>query len=134
MSTAANITVKKNDGTTDVIYGVLEGRSGDNPARWKAPALGATPVTQPEFRVNSKVMTGRDASKKKVIATFHYPYSVVNTTTGVTSVVSHEMFRVEFTGDEQIPQAVRDEACSQGMNLLASAAFKTMLKELAAAT
>lgn len=134
MSTAANIVVKKNDNTTDVTYAVLEGRSGDNPGRWKAPALGATPVTQPELRVNSKIMSGRDASKKKVIATFHYPYSVVNTTTGVTSVITHELFRLEYTGDEQIPQAVRDEAASQGMNLLASPAFKTMLKELAAAT
>lgn len=134
MSTAANITVKKNDGTTDVTYGVLEGRSGDNPARWKAPALGATPVTQPELRVASKVMSGRDATKKKVIATFHLPYSVVNSTTGVTSVQSYEVFRLEYTGDEQIPQAIRDEAVSQGMNLLASAPFKTMLKELAAAT
>lgn len=134
MSTAVNITVKKNDGTTDVTYTVLEGRSGDNPARWKAPALGATPVTQPELRVASKVMSGRDASKKKVIATFHFPYSIVNSTTGVTSVQSHEAFRVEYTGDEQIPQAIRNEAASQGMNLLASAEFKTMLKELAAAT
>lgn len=134
MSTAVNIIVKKNDGTTDVTYTVLEGRSGDNPARWKAPALGATPVTQPELRVASKVMSGRDTTKKKVIATFHFPYSIVNSTTGVTSVQSYEVFRMEYTGDEQIPQAIRNEAASQGMNLLASTEFKTMLKELAAAT
>lgn len=134
MSTAVNIIVKKNDDTTDVTYTVLEGRSGDNPARWKAPALGATPVTQPELRVASKVMFGRDTTKKKVIATFHFPYSIVNSTTGVTSVQSYEVFRMEYTGDEQIPQAIRNEAASQGMNLLASTEFKTMLKELAAAT
>lgn len=131
MSTAANITVKKNDGTTDVIYGVLEGRSGDNPARWMAPALGATPATQPELRVGSRQVNGTE--KGKVIATFMYPYSVVNTTTGVTSIQSKEMLRLEYTGDREIPQAVRDEAVSQGMNLLASASFKTQLKELAAA-
>lgn len=132
MSTIANITVKKNDGTTDVVYTALEGRSGDNPARWKAPALGATPVTQPEFRVGSRMMPGSD--KGKVIATFAYPYSVVNSTTGVTSVESRELFRLEYTGDNSIPASVRDEGVSQGMNLLASAAFKIMLKELAAAT
>jgi len=131
MSTAASITVKKNDGTTDVIYCVLEGRSGDNPAVWKAPALGATAATQPELRVGSK---SGNTDIKKVIATFMYPYSVVNSTTGVTSVVKREMFRLEWTGSSEIPQSVRVEACSQGMNLLASAAFKTMLKELAAAT
>lgn len=132
MSTIANITVKKNDGTTDVVFGALEGRSGENPARWKAPPLGATGVTQPELRVGQKSMNGSD--KSKVIATFFYPYSVVNSTTGVTSIQSREMFRFEYTGDMAIPQSVRDEAVSQGVNLLASAAFKTMLKELAAAT
>lgn len=132
MSTISNITVKKNDGTTDVIYTAIEGKSGDNPARWKAPALGATPVTQPELRVGSKVVP--NSGKGKVIATFALPYSVVNSTTGVTSVVSKELFRLEYTGDNEIPSAVRDEGVSQGMNLLASASFKTMLKELSAAT
>lgn len=132
MSTIANITVKKNDGTTDVVYTALEGRSGDNPARYKAPALGATPMTQPEFRVSSKVVKGTE--KGKVIATFMYPYSVVNSTTGVTSIEEREMMRLDYTGDFSIPQTVRDEAVSQGMNLLTSAAFKTQLKELSAAT
>lgn len=127
-----NITVKKNDGTTDVIYTAIEGRSGDNPARWKAPALGATPVTQPELRVGSRLVPG--SGKGKVIATFMYPYSVVDSTTGVTTVRSKELFRLEFTGDMEIPQAVRDEGVSQGMNLLGSAHFKQQLKELSAST
>lgn len=132
MSTAASITVKKNDGTTDIVYGVLEGRSGDNPARWKAPALGATAATQPELRVSQKVVPG--TNKVKIIATFALPYSVVNTTTGVTSIEEREISRFEYTGSADIPQATRDEAVSQNVNLLASTAFKTMLKELAAAT
>lgn len=132
MSTAVSITVKKNDGLTDVIYGVLEGRSGDNPARWKAPSLGSTSVTQPEFRVSQKTPNGLD--KGKVIATFSFPYHVVNTTTGVTTIQSRELFRLEYTGDHSIPQAIRDEGVSQGMNLLATAAFKLMLKELSAGT
>lgn len=131
MSTAASITVKKADGSTDIIFGVLEGRSGDNPAKWKAPALGATPVTQPELRVHSREVAGTD--KAKVIATFVYPYHVVNSTTGVTTVVDREMFRLEYTGSNAIPSATRAEGVHQGMNLLSSAAFKTMLLELAAA-
>lgn len=132
MSTIANITVKKNDGTTDVIYTAMEGRSGDNPARWKAPALGATPLTQPELRIGQKSVNGSD--KGKVIATFVYPFHVVNSTTGVTTIEDRELFRLEYTGSNAIPQATRDEAVSQGMNLLGSSAVKTMLKELAAAT
>lgn len=130
MSTAASITVKKNDGTTDVIYGLLNGRSGDNPARWQAPALGATAATKPELRVMQKTVGGQP-DKAKLIGTFMYPYSVVNTTTGVTSVVNREMGKFEYTGDTTIPQAARDEAASQFCNLV-YAAFKEWCKELGA--
>jgi len=130
MSSAANITVKKNDGSTDVVFSVLQGMSGVTPAQYKAPALGATPATQPELRVHSRMSP---AGVGKVIATFMYPYSVVNSTTGITSVEKRESFRLEYSGSLDVPQAVRDEAASQGMNLLATAAFKTMLKELMAA-
>jgi len=130
MSSAANITVKKNDGSTDVVYSVLQGMSGTTPAQYKAPALGATPATQPELRVHSRQ---NQSNVGKVIATFMYPYSVVNSTTGLTSIEKRETFRLEYTGSLDVPQATRDEAASQGMNLLASSAFKTMLKELMAA-
>lgn len=132
MASIANITVKKNDGTTDIIYSAIEGRSGDNPAVYRAPALGAIPVTQPELRVYSRPMPG--TSKVKVVATFVYPVHVVNSTTGVTTVEERELVRVEYTGSRENPQASRDEAVSQSMNLLASAAFKTALKELSAPT
>lgn len=131
MSTAANITVKKNDGTTDVVYGVLSGASGTNPAIWKAPATGATQNTQPELRITSKQVPRTDTSK--VIATFMYPYAVVNSTTGVTSIQYREMGRCEISGSTGVPQATHDEFCSQFVNLLASTAVKTQLKELAAA-
>lgn len=134
MPTIANITVKKNDGTTDVVYSLVEGRSGQNPARWKAPALGATPVTQPELRIVSRKGSGRNASSGTVVATYLYPYHVVNSTTGMTSVENRELFRLEYNGSEEIPQATRDEAVSQGMNLLASTHVKQQLKELSAST
>lgn len=132
MAAISNIVVKKNDNATDVTYTAIEGRSGDNPARWKAPALGATPATQPEVRVVSRLVPGTE--KGKVVLTFMYPYSTLDTTTGVTTVRSKEMGRFEYTGDNEIPQSVRDEAASQVCHLIGSAAFKTMLKELAAAT
>lgn len=130
MSSIANITVKKNDGTTDVVYTAYEGKSGDNPARWKAPALGATPNTAPEVRCSSRQIP--KSEKSKVVMTFVYPYSVVNSTTGVTTVENRELGRMEFNGDMSIPQGVRDEAASQFCNLVGSATFKTILKELGA--
>lgn len=133
MSTIANITVKKNDGTTDVVYSAIEGRSGTNPARWRAPALGATAATQPELRVNS--VTPLDGKgRSRVIATYSYPYSVVNSTTGVTSVIDREFFRLEHSGSADVPQASIDEAVSQFFNLLNSTLGKTQFKERSAST
>jgi hypothetical protein len=131
MSAVANITVKKNDGTTDIVYSAVDGRSGDNPARWQAPALGATPNTKPEFRINSR-RHGRNSNMVRMTASAVYPYHVLNSTTGVTSVISREVMRLEWVGDESIPQATRDEAASQLLNLLASTAIKTAIKELSA--
>lgn len=133
MSTIASITVKKNDGTTDVVYTAIEGRSGNNPARYRAPALGATAATQPELRIGSTVPNA-GKGKPRVTGTFHYPYSVVNSTTGVTTVVDREFFRIEHTGSPDVPQAVIDEAVSQFFNLLGSTAVKTQFKERSAAT
>ncbi len=131
MPTIANVTVKKNDGTTDITYSAIEGKSGDQPARYRAPALGATPQTAPDVRIFSKPIPG--TSKTKVVITFNYPYSVVNSTTGVTTIQSQERGRLEYTGDDAIPASVSDEAVSQWMNFLASAHVKDQLKQRSAA-
>jgi hypothetical protein len=132
MPSIIDITVKKADGTTDVTYTKANGASGDNPARWFAPALGATAATRPELRVSSKQISGRP-NQYKVVGTFMYPFSVLNSTTGITSVEKRVLFRCEGTTDFDVPSTVLAEAVAQAVNLYASAHLKAQFWEGAAA-
>lgn len=131
MPTAANVTVKKNDGTTDILYTLQQGASGDNPAQWYGPALGATSATRPELRFTHKRQASQP-SKTRVVATFMMPYPVVNTTTGVTSVERRLIHKMESTFDGDIPTTTIDESVSQFVNLLV--ALKASMKEGVAPT
>lgn len=131
MPAAANITVKKNDGTTDVIYSTQQGEAGDKPAVWYAPALGATAATRPELRISTKPLPN---GKRRVKGTYMMPYSVLNSTTGVTMVDRALMGDFSCTFDPNIPTNISDEGASQLANLVASALVKAMFKEGQAAT
>lgn len=132
MPSIVSITVKKNDGVTDVIFGAVTGASGDTPAQWFAPALGATPQTRPELRFSSK-RNGKTGITK-LVGTVMMPYTVVNTTTGITSVEKRLIYRIEAPFDPAIPSSVQDEGISQAVNLFASLHAKAQIKEGAAST
>jgi hypothetical protein len=63
MPTLANITVKKADGTTDVIYTAIAGAAGDRtPAVFRNDTVGTTIAERPSLLVSSKdngTKTGR---------------------------------------------------------------------------
>ena len=133
MPALANMTVKKNDGTTDVVYSYQQGASGDNPAVWFAPALGATSATRPEVRSHTKAIPG-SPSKRRTTVTVMYPYSVVNSTTGITSVEKRIILKLQADTDFEVPSGTMDEAASQGLNIFANALIKSSVKEGASAT
>lgn len=126
MPSLSNLTVKKNDGTTDITYTGAQRASGDMPATFYAPALGATNATRPELRIKAH---SSNAGQSKVVGTYMYPYHVTNSTTGVTSIQKRLMFRFEGNVDFEVPQATIDEAASQFANLVAHATMKAALKE-----
>lgn len=122
----ANITVKKNDGTTDVVYTGTHPAAGDAPSIHYGPALGAVSTTRPELRV--RVQAVGDGMMKRVTGTFMMPYHIVNSTTNVTSIQRKFMGKLEFTVPQDMPQTIIDEGCSQAVNLFASTAFKDAVK------
>lgn len=122
MPTLANITVKASNGTTDVIYTGLTPGSANEYSVHKAPALGATDETRPEFR--SRVTQTKEGWR--VTTWFMYPYSVVDTTTGVTSVRRRVMSKRVTDYPKDVPSAIIAEAAAQGANLDASALAKSL--------
>lgn len=124
MPQMANITVKKNDGTTDIIYTAMQPSSGDGvQAVWKSTSVGTAPAHQPEFRVSARAQGG---TKREVRFTYMYPEIAINTTTGLTSVSYREMGTLSFVQDTASANVSINEAYAQFANLVASAHAKAI--------
>jgi len=126
MPTMASITVKKSDGTTDIVYDALSASGGDNsPAVWRQDT-GAAAGLPVGLRNLFKLLTKWNGPKTARQMTFEYvsPYAVQDSTTTLYSAKD----RVVISGIATIPQGVPasaiNEAIYQSMNLLASTLVK----------
>lgn len=125
MPNQANITVKKNDGTTDVLYTGVQPASGSVPAIWRAPTT-TSAAHAAELRISS-----RDAMKGKnreIKGTFQFPQVALNSTTNVTSVIHRAKMMVIGDFPKEMSQAAIDEYVSQFFNLGASQHVKDQFK------
>lgn len=133
MPNLANITVKKNDGVTDIVYTGQAPSGGDNvPAVWKATSVGTAQSHQPEFR-----LTAREAAKgakRALRSTYQYPQIATNTTTGLTAVVDRLTADTNWNIPKNVPQAEINEFVSQYANLLVSQLVKDCAKSGYSAT
>lgn len=122
MTTMANLTVKKADGTTDIVYTAMTPSAGDSvPAVWRATSVSSTPMGQPELRLTTKSNGARTARQVKV----EYSYPIVETNAfDNSSAVRRVNFKVEGSLDQFIAQATLDEAAYQFGNLMAAALVK----------
>lgn len=126
MPNLANITVKKNDGTTDVIYTGMQPAAGDGSSAIWRQTTNAYPSCQPELRIIAKQAKGKMG--RAVRGTFVYPQAIVNSTTGVTSVLTTAYGDVNFVFDRTMSQAEINEAAAQFANLIASVLVKECLR------
>lgn len=127
MPSMADITVKKNDGVTDIVYVQQAPSSGDStPAVWKATAVGTAASHQPELRLVSR--EANNGSKRALRSTFSYPQIATNSTTSLTSVVNRAMAATDWTLPKEMTASDIDEFVSQYANLLASALLKSCVK------
>jgi hypothetical protein len=120
------MTVKKNDGTTDVVYTLATPSSGDNtPAIWRNNTVGTAVAFRPEFRLLSKNNGPRTA--RRVEAQFVWPTTVTGSD-GRVSVSD----RLPISISAAVPNGMVDteiaEAISQGMNLLVQTLVKDSFK------
>lgn len=119
MPAMADITVKKNDGTTDIVYSAQAPSSGDGtPAIWKATSVGSAGSHRPELRLASR--EGGNGAKRNLRSTFQYPQIATNSTTNVTSVVNRAMASTDWQIPKDMSATDVDEFVSQYANLLKS--------------
>lgn len=125
MPAMANITVKKNDGTTDITYNVVAASGGDaSPALWKV-AVGTVPAFRASYSMKSEWNGPKTA--RRLLTEYRYPVTV---TDGAGKQSISDTMVLTVTGT--VPQGMTDtdinEACSQGLNLLAATLTKDSFK------
>lgn len=131
MPQMANITVKKADGTTNIVYDAIVPSSGDKtPAVWCAKAVSAIPKHRPVFSILFKDNGPRTA--RHVSGVFKFPAFVLNG--GLETQVATVPLSFEGTLPTTIDAAVVKEAVYQFGNLLVAALVRAQLEEGYAAT
>lgn len=122
MPKMANITVKKADGTTDVVYTAATPSAGDkSSAVWKNESVGTVPAARPELTLMSASNGTKRARRFR--STFHWPKTRVDSAGNVTvaggaSAESSHLIPQDMTVDEI------NEFVSQYANAMASALIK----------
>lgn len=127
MPSMASITVKKADGTTDVVYTAIAGAAGDNsPAVFRNNTVGTTLAERPTLLISSKSNGTRTGRRIDV----NYSWPITSEDAGGNLVVSG---RMTGTASVLVPQnqttAVIAEQAYQFGNLMGSALMKASFDE-----
>lgn len=129
MPTMANITVKKNDGTTDVVYTQVQPAGGPTvPAVWKNQTVGTSVGQQPELRCSSKESKQGGVNFSDVRMSYKYPRSVSNSTTGEITLSEGFSATVSVHVSQVFDITQLNEAAAQFGNLCAAALIKAVMQ------
>jgi hypothetical protein len=122
----ASITVKKSDGTTDIVYDALSGSGGDgSPAVWRQDT-GAAAGLPVGLRSLFKLWTNWNGPKTARQMKFNFvsPYAVQDSTTTLYGAKDRVVFDGMITIPQGIPSSQINEAIYQGLNLLGATLVK----------
>lgn len=126
MPSMASITVKKNDGTTDIVFDQLTGSGGEgSPAVWRqdtGAAAGLPVGLRSTFKLSSKWNGPKTA--RQLSFELSFPYAVQDSTTTLYSAKDKVVYSGVITMPQAIPISSLNEAAAQGLNLLAATLIK----------
>lgn len=127
MPAIANITVKKNDNTTDIVWTGVNPSSGDKtPALYQSLTVGVAEAHRPWLLVSAAENGSGNARRMRL--TGGYPQIATDTTTGLVTVVNKGLFEASFLQPKSMPATELNEFVSQMAHLLASTALKDIIK------
>jgi len=126
MPSIANITVKKSDGTTDIVYDALSASGGDgSPAVWRQDT--GAPAAMPVGLRKSLTLAAKwNGPKTARLSTFNYvaPYAVQDSTTTLYQARDKVLINGTAIVPQAIPASEINEAIYQACNLLAATLIK----------
>lgn len=132
MAQQANITIKKKDGTTDVVWTGMTGSAGDGvEAEWQNLTVVAPPAYRPSLKVTGR-KGGTNGMRRKARAVMLWPVTAV--VDGVTVMVDSIKVVIESDVSMTLDTVVTEEAVYQALNLGAAAHMKVQMSEGRAST
>lgn len=130
MPAMANITVKKADETTNIVYDALTPGGGDGiKALWRQDtgAVAGLPVGHRAEMTMKCVWNGPRTGRRALIE-FKRPYSTQDSTTTRYVTTDSVVMKIDVLVPQAIPASEIAEAVHQGLNLLASSLVKDAVK------
>lgn len=129
MPAIADVTVKKFDGTTDIVYAAISGSGGDSqPAVWRQDA-GVTASLPLGHRKTAMLSTKYNGprSARQAELTYIAPYAVQDSTTTKWSSTDRVQVKVFATVPLNIPASEVNEAVYQACNIAAATLIKSSM-------
>lgn len=117
MTTATDITVKKYDGTTDILWSLISASAGDkSPAIWRSGTASGTVGQKPVFTISAR--PNADGTVRRIDVGCKFPAVYTNSTTGQTEVRSTATFSGSFAVPQNMTAVDIQEFSYQLCNLL----------------
>lgn len=119
MPNMADISVKKADGTTNVVYTAVKPSAGDKVAAiWRATTGATFGAGKPELQCVSR--DAANGTQRVVSWKLVMPETYTDTTTGLVSVRFKDVASSVYTVDQRIADSLHDELAAQFGNLMIS--------------
>jgi hypothetical protein len=127
MPQMADITIKKADGTTDVVYSQANPSAGDKaPAVWKNKTVGTILAARPTFTLVAQ--DNGTGKARRIRSTYHWPKTRIDAATNVTVAGGASSESSHLIPQDMTPAEI-EEYVAQYANLLASTLIKASLNE-----
>lgn len=133
MAQQANITIKKADGTTDVVFTALSPSAGDKtPAIWRSESVGSIAANRPLLSVSARASADKKA--RIVNVSYSFPETYTDSTTGLVKVNTSFRAQVQIVVPQNQTDASIQEAAAQFGNLMDHADIQMAIRSAIAPT
>lgn len=127
MAQQANITVKKADGITDIVYTALTPSAGDNIAAvWRNENAALPAGGRPTCSLLTKWNGPKTARRSEM--NFSYPVTYTDSTTGLTKVAHRIPMSISAVVPQEVADTIVAEAIHQGGNLFVATLMRDSVK------
>lgn len=129
MAAMAPLTVKKYDGTTDIIYAAIAPSNGDGTdAIWRQDAANANPYAlRPTIKMRVRSSADKKARNAEINA--FYPALVTDTTTSLVTSNGGVRLKLFVSVDQHVTIGACLEGSAQLLNALSTTLIKTAVSE-----